>query len=61
VKQKRAFDQPVDLRRRVDVRRAPLPVGAEVIDRRQLVPGVLDPDMTRKATNGLQPGVALCG
>ena len=61
VKPKGAFDQPVDLRRRVDVRRAPRLADAEVIDRRQLVPGILDPDMMREATNGPQPGVALCG
>jgi len=33
--------------------------GAEVIDRRQLMPGVLNPDATREATDGLRPSVAL--
>jgi hypothetical protein len=42
------------------VRRAPRFAGAEVIDRRQLMPSVFNPDMTREATDGLQPGVALC-
>ena len=41
------------------MRRAPRLAGAEVIDGRQLVPRVLDPDVTREATDGLQPGVAL--
>jgi hypothetical protein len=41
------------------VRRAPRLAGAEVIDWRQLVSRVFNPDMTREATDGLQPGVAL--
>jgi len=58
-KPKGAFDQPVDLRRRVNVRRAPRLAGAEVIDWGQFMPGVFNPDVTREATDGLQPGVAL--
>ena len=41
------------------MRRAPRLAGAEVIGWRQLMPGVFNPDMTREATDGLQPGVAL--
>jgi hypothetical protein len=41
------------------MRRAPRLAGAEVIDRRQLVPGVFNPDMTHKAADGFQPGIAL--
>ena len=41
------------------MRRAPRLAGAEVIDRRQLMPGVLNPDMTHEAADGFQPGIAL--
>ena len=41
------------------MRRAPRLAGAEVIDWRQLVPGVFNPDMTHEAADGFQPGVAL--
>ena len=61
VKPKGAFDQSVDFRRRVNVRGAPRLAGAEVIGWGQLMPGVFNPDMTHEATDGLQPGVALCG
>ena len=41
------------------MRRAARLAGAEVIGRRQLVPGVFNPDMTREAADGFQPGIAL--
>src|SRR6266853_802639 len=41
------------------MRRAPRLAGAEVIDRRQLMPGVFNPDMAHKAADGFQPGIAL--
>ena len=41
------------------MRRAPRLAGAEVIGRRQLMPGVFNPDMTHKAADGFQPGIAL--
>ena len=41
------------------MRQAPRFAGAEVIGRRQLVPGVFHPDMTHKAADGFQPGIAL--
>ena len=41
------------------MRRAPRLAGAEVMCRRQLMPGVFDPDMAHKAADGFQPGIAL--
>ncbi|WP_439406622.1 hypothetical protein ACNJX9_35055 [Bradyrhizobium sp. DASA03076] len=58
-KPQRSFDQPTDLVCRVDVRRATLLAGAEVICRRQLVPDVLHPDMAYEATDGSEPCIAL--
>ena len=41
------------------MRRAARLAGAEVIGRRQLMPGVFNPDMTHEAADGFQPGIAL--
>jgi hypothetical protein len=41
------------------MRRAPRLTGAEVIGRRQLMPGVFNPDITHKTADGFQPGIAL--
>jgi len=41
------------------MRRAPCFAGAEVIERRQLMPRVLYADMTHEAADSFQPGVAL--
>ena len=58
-KPQRGLDQAIDLLRRVDVRRAAPLAGAEVIGRRQLVPGILDPNMAHEATDGFEPCIAL--
>ena len=41
------------------MRRAARLAGTEVIGRRQLVPGVFNPDMTHEAADSFQPGIAL--
>ena len=40
------------------MRRAPHLAGAEVIGRRQLMPGVFNPDMAHKTADGFQPRIA---
>jgi hypothetical protein len=58
-KPQRGLDQPIDLVRRVDVWRAAPLARAEVIDRRQLVPGILDLDMAHEAADGSEPCITL--
>ena len=53
------LDQAIDLLCRVDVRWASRLAGAEVIGRRQLMAGVVDPDIVREAADSFQPRIAL--
>ena len=59
LKPQRSLDQPIDLVRRVDVRRAAPLAGSEVIGRRQFVPGIFDLNMAHEAADGSEPCIAL--
>jgi len=59
LKPQRGLDQPIDLVRRVDVRRATPLAGAEVIGRRQLMQGILDLNVAHEAADGSEPCITL--
>lgn len=59
-KPQRSLDEAIDLVCRVDVRRAAPLASAEVIGRRQFMPGILNLDMAHEAADGFEPCIALC-